>query len=636
MHLVNRLGRQLFWVAPSLWVAVTLLVTCGPANTSSGTPPELYCPGGPGCDKGLDGKLKIGIAKAKITPGSFERARPHFLRVVGDNCTVGSPLDKDGNRRCGKLLENAFQDCGLDTICPGQTGYAGPDADGTEGDGKDDFFFDCGRDRLCPGDPGYTAPDADGTEGDGVFQGVWLAGFGTSRPAWDINDDLWTRAVAFQNGDTTIVMASLDLVGIFYDDVVRLRARTKELAAAEGVDIDYLFVAATHGHEGPDTEGQWGPARGGLIPSRGVDDTWFNSVVMERTAQAAVEAAKTARAAKLFVNQGHLGELTRSVMEDDRDPVIIDDAVTVMKFVDAVSNEVMGSLVQWGNHPETLADTNSLISADYPYQLREGIEKGLTLPDGTKVADGIGGTTLFFNGPLGGMMTTLRAHPKSLDGTEPAPRSFDKAKAVGEQVAKVALGLLNDAVEVKTPQIAFGAQTVKIKIENEVFHLAFQAQILKRRIYDYDRNRPFTATNIPSVLSEISKVYIGPVHFLGMPGEPFPELGIGYDARWSFGRPMVREDNPNPPKMDQAPPGPYLKELVGGAYPAIIGLANDHVGYLIPSFNYELHDETPYYEEAPGDHYEETNSVGPGVTPGLLADYEKLFGWQPYKEMSTP
>ena len=47
-----------------------------------------------------------------------------------------------------------------------------------------------------------------------------------------------------------------------------------------------------------------------------------------RTAKAAVEAAKTARAAKLFVNQGHLGELTRSVMEDDRDPVIIVDGLT--------------------------------------------------------------------------------------------------------------------------------------------------------------------------------------------------------------------------------------------------------------------------------------------------------------------
>ena len=290
--------------------------------------------------------------------------------MVGDNCTVGSPLDKDGNRRCGKLIENAFQDCGLDTICPGQTGYVAPDADGTERDGKDDFFFDCGRDKLCAGDPGYTGPDADGTEGDGKFQGVWLAGFGTSRPAWGVNDELWVRSVAFQNGDTTIVMASLDVVGIFYDDVVRIRARAKQLATAEGVDIDYLFVAATHAHEGPDTEGQWGPARGGLIPARGVDDPWLNNVVIENTAKTAVEAVKTARAAKLFANQGHLGEQVNALIHDERDPIIVDDTVTVMKFVDAASNEVIGSFVKWANHPETLADPNSLITADYRFPLR--------------------------------------------------------------------------------------------------------------------------------------------------------------------------------------------------------------------------------------------------------------------------
>jgi hypothetical protein len=625
-------GQKLFWVAPLVWVLATLLVTCGPPNTSSGTPPEKFCPGAPGCDKGFDGKLKIGIASAKITPTAFEQPRPHFLRVKGTTCTEGSPQHL-GQLYCGKLLENAFQDCGLDTICPNDDAYVAADADGTERDGKDDYFFDCGTDQVCPGQAGYAGPDSNGTEGDGKFQGVWLAGFGTSRPAWGVHDDLYTRAVAFQNGDTTIVMAAVDVVGLFYDDIVRIRARAKELATAAGVDIDYMLIAATHLHEGPDTEGQWGPARGGLIPSRGVDDAWFNGVLLENTAQAAVEAVKSARLAKLFVNQGHLGDLVNSVVEDGRDPVIIDDAVTTMKFVDASTNEVFGSLVSWANHPETLADTNALITADYTYYLRAGIEKGLFLPDTSKVADGLGGTTIFFNGALGGMMSPLGAHPKSLDGTEPPSRSFAKAQAIGEITAKFALGLLADAKEVKSPQIAFGAQTVKIKIENEVFHLAFQANILKRRIYDYDRQKAFTATNIPRVQSEISKVYIGPVHFLGMPGEPLPELGIGYDSRWSFGRDLVNSNNPNPPKMDKAPPGPYLKELVGGEFPCILGLANDHVGYLIPSYNYELNDETPYYEDAPGDHYEETNSVGPSVTPNLLTDYEKLFGWQPYKEM---
>jgi hypothetical protein len=43
----------------------------------------------------------------------------------------------------------------------------------------------------------------------------------------------------------------------------------------------------------------------------------------------------------------------------------------------------------------------------------------------------------------------------------------------------------------------------------------------------------------------------------------------------------------------------------------VAGLAEDFLGYIVPSFNYVLDSQTPYFVEAEGDHYEETNSVGP-------------------------
>ncbi len=42
---------------------------------------------------------------------------------------------------------------------------------------------------------------------------------------------------------------SLDVVGFFYDDIVRIRDMVSDL------DVDYVLVASTHTHEGPDTMG---------------------------------------------------------------------------------------------------------------------------------------------------------------------------------------------------------------------------------------------------------------------------------------------------------------------------------------------------------------------------------------------
>jgi hypothetical protein len=51
----------------------------------------------------------------------------------------------------------------------------------------------------------------------------------------------------------------------------------------------------------------------------------------------------------------------------------------------------------------------------------------------------------------------------------------------------------------------------------------------------------------------------------------------------------------------------------GAKYVFTAGLAGDFIGYIIPAFNYVLDMQNPYLNDAPGDHYEETNSLGPLV-----------------------
>ena len=78
---------------------------------------------------------------------------------------------------------------------------------------------------------------------------------------------------------------------------------------------------------------------------------------------------------------------------------------------------------------------------------------------------------------------------------------------------------------------------------------------------------------------------------------------------------LCRSDQYNPPDLSQAPQGPYLRDKMTRRIKWILGLTPDELGYIIPAYNYKLHDRVPYVEDAPGDHYEETNSVGVQIGP---------------------
>jgi hypothetical protein len=101
------------------------------------------------------------------------------------------------------------------------------------------------------------------------------------------------------------------------------------------------------------------------------------------------------------------------------------------------------------------------------------------------------------------------------------------------------------------------------------------------------------------------------------PGELHPELWVGgYDGSFSWGQ-MILTEQVNKPDLTMAPEGPYLRDIMltnpGAKYAFTIGLAEDFLGYIVPAFNYVLDEQNPYLADAPGDHYEETNSIGPLV-----------------------
>src|SRR3954471_11050990 len=54
---------------------------------------------------------------------------------------------------------------------------------------------------------------------------VYMAGFGQNRRATGIHDDLYARCVAFSTGARPLVICAVDVIGVFWDDVQKIRAK---------------------------------------------------------------------------------------------------------------------------------------------------------------------------------------------------------------------------------------------------------------------------------------------------------------------------------------------------------------------------------------------------------------------------
>jgi hypothetical protein len=179
------------------------------------------------------------------------------------------------------------------------------------------------------------------------------------------------------------------------------------------------------------------------------------------------------------------------------------------------------------------------------------------------------------------------------------------------------------------PDLRFRTRELKLLVENITFQAAFLLGIFPREMTDYDPTYPFDDHNVPSILSELVYLRIGQASMATVPGELFPELFLGgYDGSYTGGYPLVLPDNPNPPDLAAAPEGPYLRDLLaadGSAFQWLIGLGQDEVGYLMPSYDYKLDERAPYIDRPPGDHYEETNSLGPSAMPRILQNLTEML-----------
>lgn len=569
-------------------LAALALASCG-TPSDDGTPDGwtadpradvIDCPSAPGCEPSDDRSLRAGAAVRSVVPSCYE-----------------SWTDANG--------DFSYR------VSSGDT------------------FFDCGCDRLCPGDEGY--PGADEGEGDGLFRPIWVAGFSQARAATGVRsaehggwlgegDGLEARALVLDQGNTRLAIVTVDSIGVMYDDALTIRRAVLEA----DLDVDHVVVHSSHSHSAPDMMGIYGK---GLTETG--RDPEYAAEIHAAALDAVVEAVGALTPVEMSWGQVDSNEAfpngSANLIRDSRDPQIVDPRVGAVRFAKP-DGATVATLVHWANHPETIADKNTLMTSDFVHGLRRVVSEGSSWPNGD-THEGVGGITVFLNGTVGGMMTSLGATVVTPDGRELREASWDKVDAVGQLVGELALDALAEARAVESPELRVLARSVKLPVVNLGFQAMFSLGVFSHRsVTDYDTEAPIDEDNQPNVPTEIDLVQIGPVHILTLPGEVFPECVIGgYEGEWlPPGGVLVDEGNPNPPKLDEAPAGPYLEAQIGGELKWVVSLGNDEIGYVIPPYNFEV-GAPAYLSEAEGDHYEETNSLGPETWPVLEAASRELL-----------
>ena len=384
--------------------------------------------------------------------------------------------------------------------------------------------------------------------------GIGISGYYIPRLAKGFLDDLQASCLALSLKGNTVLLMNVDHLGL--QNTVTEQYR-RNIAAATGVPFENLFLTATHTHTGPlaDTEL--------FIYGDEQDIHGYADFLGERLVDVAKLALADLKSGKMGYCTGYAPErvayIRRYRMKDGTtmtcppidDPNIVspigtlDQRVNVLRFDQEGGNSIV--LVNYGVHCDTIG--GELISADFPAWLRSTLDKAL---DGVKC--------MFFPGAQGDVGST-NVHPSGGDMND-TEISFDNemkspgmARFVGRALAGTVLQVYDKVTYVDVDKLNALQKIVKIPSNMprpEDMPLAHKYKELHEA--GKDEEIPFTAMELTTVVAEalrmcvlengpaffdlpLTGVQIGPVALLGLPGEPFTDVGVG--IKEAFGWDLV-------------------------------------------------------------------------------------------------
>ena len=402
----------------------------------------------------------------------------------------------------------------------------------------------------------------------------WLAGYRTGNKVVGVLDPLTVSAIWLDCKDNGgIIFVSADCVGLTGFEVDLVRASLADFSKKTGcVNIS---ISCTHTHASIDTVGYWGK-----LPKTGKSQKYMEKF-LDAIKQVCMEAYENKKEGRLFIGSKHVPEC----IEDRREPIVCNDRLTRLRFVPNDGSEETWFL-NYGAHPNCLGGANSKVSADYPYFLRERINKE--------------------------KKTNVLFSVNAILGVDIAPLCedrYERTKLGGEKLAEAAMSIDND--EQLAPEITVLNQPYYAPIDNGVLALMAIIHVCNSKKYACDKGDLGMALKTEMDFFKLDKLNI-----LTLPGEAASEFVYGgYSSAETSATGKGPEINP-----------PCLVDIVGDKDLLVMGVSNDMTGYMVPPNDFILHETQPYLSTAKDRfdrrHYHETNSLG-YLTPFVVADVLK-------------
>lgn len=373
--------------------------------------------------------------------------------------------------------------------------------------------------------------------------GIGIAGYYVPRFAKGFLDDIEVSALVLSCKEKNIVLIAADNLGI---DEIIFHTYCEAIERETQVPSENIFLSASHTHTGP------------LIAPTSMFEAdekvlaSYRKFLGERLIDAVKIALNDLKPAKMGYIVGCAPErvayIRRYKMKDGttctcppiNDPNIdypigtLDQRVNVVRFDREEGASIV--LVNYGLHADTI--NGQLLSADWPGWMRKTVEKAL---DGTKC--------MFFNGAEGDVGST-NVHPSGGDMND-TEISFDNemkspgmARFVGRALAGTVLQVYDKVCYVDVDEINIVKKDIYVAA-----NVPTQEEIPLARKYKElheagrDEEIPYEAMELTTVVAEalrmcrlengpeyfkvsLAGVKIGPVAMVGIPGEPFTDIGV--------------------------------------------------------------------------------------------------------------
>jgi hypothetical protein len=466
-------------------------------------------------------------------------------------------------------------------------------------------------DRNADGRFEYPEPFCDANHND-RYDGLYLSS-ATDHIMRSVHDPIDARAIAFSDGTSTAVLASVVTQGLFENYSHRIRDRVHQLRPG----VTDIEVSANHNESSPDGVGIYGaPDVQGVTGGRSGIDDYYMSFLVEQVARAAVAAYDDLQPAKVTATSfGLPGNVQVRLSNnfptttDTGAPAAIDPKVRVLSAT-AKDGSTLFTMVNLAAHNQEIGhaggDLAYQVSGDWPGTMQREIERAR------------GGMAMFLVGANGSEedpetvpRVSQTEHPECGGGC------YAQAEATGRAVAQAALGHVGDLEAVRPGPVSIRRTEFFVPLENNLFRVAGPAGLFGDRV-GYVNGVPVGPGLGTDFRTEVGVIGIGPdVQVLANPGESFPALIFG--SPWGIDEASC-PDRPNPSV-------PAWHASARWRFEA--GLANDLIGYLIPAWGFSSQPGT-YVTTCSNDdsnrdpkghqHKLEDESVGP-TAGNLVADH---------------